>query len=317
MGDQPFAPDAHFIWFGRSFPWVHWLALASASRRSELSRIVVHHQDPVDSEWWPAALDLPRVEARRLDPEAVLEATGSQGGQLVDLYRLLRQPAARANVVRAALLHAHGGVYLDFDTVTVRPLAPLLEHAGAFCGVERLAFPRDPHRPHTVRRFVGAWARTSVRDVLRRVPEGWKWFRRLETYYPTAPNNAVIGCRPGNALLANLLTRMVALPASRRRVRYALGTHLLEEAVADYRGTDLIVHPPDVFYPLGPEISVHWFRHSRVPLAQLLYPTTRVVHWYASVRTRRIVPKIDPAWVREHHDRQPFSALALPFVELE
>ena len=41
---------------------------------------------------------------------------------------------------------------------------------------------------------------------------------------------------------------------------------------------------------------------------------TRIVHWYASVRTKKIVPQIDPAYVRRNARTQLFSALALPFV---
>jgi hypothetical protein len=307
--------DAHFIWLGHHFPWVHWLALASASERGEMDRVLVHHTDSISSEWWPAAKDLPRVEARRLEPEALLESVGDHAGELIDLFRLLRRPAARSNVLRAALLYTQGGIYLDFDTVTLRPLAPLLDDSDAFCGAERLAFPFDPHRRRDVRRLATAWARTGARDLLRRLPDGWRWFRRVERLYPAAVNNAIMGCRPGHALFRELLARMATTPERQRRSRYGLGTHLLQQTVQDYDGDDLVIHPPEVFYPLGPEISEHWFRRSHARLSQLVAPATRVVHWYASVRAERLVPKIDPIWVHENHRHEPFSALALPFLD--
>ena len=100
-------------------------------------------------------------------------------------------------------------------------------------------------------------------------------------------------------------------------MRFALGTHLLQDAVSRHTGL-IEVHPAPVFYPLGPEISEHWFRSVRKPkLDAVLSPATRVVHWYASVRTRDLVPQVDPDWVRAHADRQLFSALALPFVDGE
>jgi hypothetical protein len=75
------------------------------------------------------------------------------------------------------------------------------------------------------------------------------------------------------------------------------------------------VHPPRVFYPLGPEISEHWFRKvSSADLNDVLWPETLLVHWYASVRTKHILPLIDPAYVRQNAKTQLFSALALPFV---
>jgi hypothetical protein len=280
-----------------------------------LDRVVVHHTDSISSEWWPLARDLPGVEVLRLEPEELLERVDERAGELIDLFRLLRSPTARSNVLRAAMLFTEGGVYLDFDTVTIRPLAPLLEEAGAFCGAERWAFPAHPERSRDPRQLTAAWTRTGARDLMRRLPGGWRWFRQVEGLYPVAVNNAVMGCRARHPLLRELLTRMVETPERQRQDRHALGTHLLQQTIAGYRGNDLIIHPPEVFYPLGPEICEHWFRHSRARLSQFIAPTTRVVHWYASSRTERFIPSIDPRWVHAHHQSQPFSTLALPFLE--
>ncbi|MBN2196429.1 MAG: hypothetical protein JW751_26695 [Polyangiaceae bacterium] len=301
---------AHFVWFGEEFPWVHWLALRSAASRGGFARVEVHHADGIAGPVWEAAQAIPGVSAHRLDAEALLAETGPSGPALVEIYRRLVAPAARANMVRAALLFREGGVYLDFDTVTVRPVAPLLADASVFCGVEHLAFPDDPRRRFDPGRFAAAWARTAGRDIFRRLPNGWRWFRRIEALYPVAPNNAVLGARAGHPFVGDLLERMVRLPRSRQLVRFALGTHLLEHAVAEYRGDDLCVHPPETFYPLGPEISEHWFRPSSAPLDELIPEATLVVHWYASVRTRRVVPLLTPDWVAAHRGREPFSTLA-------
>ena len=91
---------------------------------------------------------------------------------------------------------------------------------------------------------------------------------------------------------------------------YALGPDLLQDVVADDRPDDLVVHHPEVFYPLPPEISEHWFRAGdTVQLDAVLSAETRVVHWYASVRTKSRVALITPAYVGEHHTRQLYSAL--------
>ena len=47
----------------------------------------------------------------------------------------------------------------------------------------------------------------------------------------------------------------------------------------------------------------------RVRLEAVLSPETRVVHWYASVRSRAKVAAIDPSYVRKHRERQLYSAL--------
>jgi hypothetical protein len=314
-------PVAHFLWFGTSLPWVHVVALRSAARRGGFACVVLHHADDLSaSPHWREVQAIPHVETRRLEPERLAEAAPGSPGALVDLVRRLRAPAARANVARAALLFAEGGVYLDLDTVTVASLAPLRAEATFFCGAERLVFPGDLKRSRSPARWGAALARTAARDLMRRAPDGWRHFRRVERFYATAANNAVLGAEPGHPLLAAMLGRMAAMPPERQTVRFALGTHLLQSVVRDAQAAGdapgLRVCEPPVFYPLGPEISEHWFRFtSRPRLDEALLPETRVVHWYASVRTEGVVGDITPAYVRANAERQLFSALALPFAE--
>jgi hypothetical protein len=306
--------DAHFVWLGPGFSFVHLLAVASAARSGGFESVTVHHTDALDgSAAFRDAVALERVRAERLMPEALLELAGA--GALVDTYRSLESPASKSNLLRVALLHERGGVYLDADTVTVRSFATLTQAGGAFVGEERLVFPGKAGGPITARLRPSALLRTAARDVMRRLPDGYRAFRRVAELYPTAANNAVIGAEARHGLLSELLARATATPAAKRRIRYALGTHLLQDVVASYRGTDLTVLPPPVFFPLGPEISEHWFRlRPSVRLEDVVEPETLLVHWYASVRTKPHVALLDPAFIRAHGGTQLFSALALPVV---
>ena len=310
-------PVAHFIWYGGQLPWVHALAIRSAHDRGGLERIVLHHADDLSgTPWWPELARLPRFEARRIDVPALARASGGDAPAIERLLASLGPPAARANVLRAAILAGEGGLYLDLDTVTIADLSGLLSAAGVLCGQERVVFPAWVKRSRHPGVRLRALALGALRDVLRRVPDGWRAFRRVEDLYPLAVNNAVLGTARAHPFVLGLLDAMVSMPARRRTVRFALGTHLLQERVRRYAGADLAVQPPSVFYPLAPEISEHWFRRTRRPdLAGALGPDTRVVHWYASVRTERLVPQINPAWVRRHATRQLFSALAAPWAE--
>jgi hypothetical protein len=310
-------PLAHFIWFGDELPWIYAFAVQTAVLRGGFQRVVLHHADDLSSvRWWHELQRFPAVETRPLRAAEILERVGEPGPALLDLYQRLKQPAARANLVRAALLFLEGGVYLDIDTVTLASLEPLRREAGVFCGAERLVFPGSLRWHRNPLGFGAALGKSGLRDLMRRLPDGWLLFRRLEHLYPTAANNAVLGAESGHPLLRELLERMVELPRWRQQLRYELGTTLLQTAVAGYGGDDLVIHEPGVFYPLGPEISQHWFRHTRRPRpGQALRPETRVVHWYASVRTRQVVAQADPPWVRAHAGTQLFSALALPLLQ--
>ncbi|MBI5499525.1 MAG: glycosyl transferase [Deltaproteobacteria bacterium] len=305
----------HFVWFGRRLPWVHALGVRSAARRGAFEKVVLHHADELEpGEGTESLRGEPRIECRRLEAGSLFEPLGAPAEPLRRLLGELTAPAARANVVRAAILAAEGGVYLDTDTVTVRSFRPLLE-AGAFCGLERVVLPVEVVRSRSPATWAAAGVRLAVRDLLRRLPDGHLGFRRVERFYPAAVNNAVLGAEAGHPFVLDLLRRMVELPDERRLVRFALGTHLLADAVAAANGCGPVVHPPAVFYPLAPEISEHWFREGpRVRLERVVAAETVSVHWYASVRTARLAPRIDPAYVRAHAARQLFSALAAPFA---
>lgn len=304
----------HFIWFGSSFPWVNELAIRSCLERSELEQVILHHDQSLDPARLESLRKLPGFEARLIDGPALFRrARPERAAELSELFEALERPNARANLSRAAILADEGGIYLDMDTVTLSSLRPLLAD-GAFCGEEHVAWPGRVKQSRRLDWWAAALLRDGVRFGLAHLPSGWKPFRAVAGGYPTAANNAVLGASPGHPFMVRLLDAMLELPKARRTVAYALGTHLLQAELAKNPG-GVRIHPPEAFYPLGPEISRQWFRVGPAPdLEGVLGTGCRLVHWYASVHTRKIVPRIDPAYVRAHADEQLFSALARPFL---
>ncbi len=59
---------------------------------------------------------------------------------LTAIYNRLTNPAARIDVLRAAILYLEGGLYLDMDTVTTSSLLPLL-NTRQFVGCEFIIWP--------------------------------------------------------------------------------------------------------------------------------------------------------------------------------
>jgi hypothetical protein len=296
-----------FIWFGARFPYGNLLALRSARRRFRPDEILLIAGDPEavraglgDCAAWPEL----RLEAA--------DASWFEGlPHIAELARDLfnRQPslspATRANLIRLAALYKHGGVYLDFDTISVRDPAPLLAKEG-FCGVEALALPADLFHSKNPLRWIAAGLRLGARQILANVPGGWRLFRPLERFYVAGANNAVIGARAGHPFLETCFRLMAALPADERLRRFRLGTHLLQKAVEAPSPTGLAgfeVLPSGYFYPLGPEISSHWFKPGTAArLDEMLLPHTFIVHWYNSVESRFLKQELTPAWVESHPD---------------
>jgi hypothetical protein len=311
---------------------VNVLALQSAHDNAGLTRVVLHFDGQLSTalrERLVAAM--PKLELRAIDDARVFGPLSTQLGtpladQLLALHAELRSPAARENVLRAALLAVEGGVYLDIETVTLRALDPLLD--SAFCGAEPIAFPEYVMRSKSPIVWSRALALHTARLALRELPGGYRSFHAIEPWFARAANNAVLGAPAAHPFMHALLQNMASVPKERRHVRFALGTHLLQRTIASYSAagepaTAFRVHEPAVFYPLGPEISRHWFRivrrrtgdgenrSQRVELSDAIAPSTRVVHWYASVRNRAIVDQMSPAFVRAHEGRQLLSELAL------
>lgn len=290
--------------------------MRSAAVRGGFDRVVLHSADDIEhTPGFSMAREAANVSWQKLDPEALIGKLGRDFSGLLPLYRRLSQPAARANLIRAVLLALEGGVYLDTDTVTISSFEPCLR-SGVFCGLEHIVLPHDV----VVSRNPAVWLRVgalmAIRDLLRRTPRGYMVFRRISGLYSQAVNNAVLGAEAGHGFIFELLTRMLKMPPKQQLVRFALGTHLLENTVADYRGDDLDVYPPMRFYPLAPEISEHWFRiRQPCELAEVISDETILVHWYASVRTKKLVPLIDENYVKHHATCQLWSALALPFIQ--
>ncbi|MDX2055474.1 MAG: glycosyltransferase [Polyangiaceae bacterium] len=307
---------AHFIWIGSSLPYTHLIALRSAARSGGFSQVILHHtHDFTEGEVWLALKSEPKVVMRRLELEQRVRAVESRFG-LLGRFQQLSQPAALANVVRAIILWEEGGVYLDLDTITIKSFAPLCQEASFFCGVERLVFPAAVRGSRSPFVHGQALFRTALRDGLRRLPSGWRWFKRVAGLYPVAANNAVMGAEAKHPFLEHLLANMAALSDVEWQRRFRLGTHLLQRSLGTYAGKDATVLLPEAFYPLGPEISEHWFRSQRpLALSEMLDDSTLSVHWYASVRTANYTRDITAESIRRDAGHQPYAALAEPFIE--
>ncbi len=191
--------------------------------------------------------------------------------------------SARSNLLRYAILHRRGGVYLDTDVLLLHPIGDLA-HGRAFVGIERV-WRHDRARvegrwtwrllPGTVG-FAAAYAlRRADTSVLRGRARTGDLLRAADPLWTTLqPNNAVIGAPAGSELTGRLLERAADVDP---RHRYALGPSLLQDLVAQEPDTAHVV-PEPVFYPVPPSESHRFFDDRRL----VLPATTLLVHYVAS-----------------------------------
>lgn len=294
------------------------MAIRSAATHGGFDTVRLHSSDPLDQLPHVRSLhDLPNFELVPLDDRALCEET--VGPQLVDVLGALASPVARSNLARAALVYRDGGVYLDMDTLTIRSFDGLRSGAPGFLGEEDIVFPGKVVASWDPRVQAKAYFKTAVRDVFRRLPRGYRYFPHIAGHYHRAVNQAIIAGVPGHAFWAEYLTAMTFLPRSRWNRPHALGTHLVQSVYERYAGDDLHAFPPPVFYPLPPEISAHWFRLYRegVDPMEVLDPSTRSVHWYASVRAKKVIASTGETELRRLASQQLFAALATRVLDGE
>lgn len=311
----------HFCWIGARLPWAYVFAVLSAAERGGLPEVILNHTDALEDCAETRALTAAAgVTLRRIDPIACLTDAGNAlgaGPGLALLYGRIASPVMRTDILRAAILFRQGGIYLDLDTITVASLAPLLD-AQQFVGCEYIVWPHLVRMSRSPARWARSLALDLMRKTMRHVAHGWKGFRLIERLYYRGINNAVMGAEPNSALFARYLRAMLIVTPERLAEAYALGPDLLQDMVGAGPTDDLTVHDPQVFYPLPPEISEHWFRACKtVRLDAVLSAETRVVHWYASVRTKSRVAQITPAYIGEHRQHELYSALVWSCIGLK
>ncbi len=98
---------------GKPFSLVHYLSVKSAVELNKPQAAYIHYQFEPSGEYWEKAkpyLTLNRITA----PEHIL---GNR----------LHHVAHMADVVRLKMLKETGGIYLDLDTISVKPLTELLD----------------------------------------------------------------------------------------------------------------------------------------------------------------------------------------------
>jgi len=96
------------------FGFLEYLAIKSAYEVNRPERIYLHYQHECSGPWWEKACEL--VTLRRTEaPTEIFDRT-------------IPHFAHRADVLRLTVLKQEGGIYLDIDTICLRPFTDLLGH---------------------------------------------------------------------------------------------------------------------------------------------------------------------------------------------
>jgi hypothetical protein len=192
--------------------------------------------------------------------------------------------AGRSNILRYLILYREGGIYLDFDTITVNDYQPLLQYP-AFIG-EEAVFRYDDDRVsgkiklgivHTgilfgLSYYLSFWnsryldnaaIMNSVNALLMR---GWS-DKKL--------NNAVLGCEPASPFFAQVISMV---PDTDPSIKYALGPILMNKAWTTDAAKNIHRLSSDHFYTIPPSQTFRFFYGPAPTLPKATYS----IHWCSS-----------------------------------
>ncbi len=102
---------------GKPFSLAHYLSVKSAVELNKPDAAYFHYQFEPEGEWWQKARPL-------LTLNKIIAPDSFMGKPLFHV-------AHKADVVRLQALKETGGIYLDLDTISVKPLTGLLNHSFA------------------------------------------------------------------------------------------------------------------------------------------------------------------------------------------
>ena len=306
---QPNIPNSlFFIWMGNSFPYANQLAVLSAMHHHPEATITLYQKGlSTDHPDLKSIISHSQFQMEEIKDDWFMNLPDE--GLALKLFQELSSPASKANLLRLAILYKKGGVYLDTDTITIKSMEPLLSERG-FIGKEHVALPREYFSSRNPLKYLGVAWRFPYREICARLPWGRSWFKPAEPFFHQSVNNAIVGSMPQHPLIRQALQTISTMSNIEQRKRFRLGTHLMQDVTQNSDSQEFRVFPPTYFYPLGPEISAHWFKvNSGKKWESYTSANTYVIHWYNSVEGRFLKGSLDADWV-ENNPTTAFSLLA-------
>jgi len=303
-----------FVYLGDNLPWATGIAILSARQVQKAEETVLYIENEISGEGFDLIKNDKEILLKKID-ESSLFSNLNDNGVCGNLYKILKSPAAKADLLRLALLYKEGGVYLDTDTITVRPWDDLLQYKG-FCGQEPLAFPQkllDFPQVKSANPFLYLVAgfRYAWNFLCANAPHGEQIFRLAERFFNLGVSNAVLAFEAKNKLLEDAFAEICRMSQEEQIRRFGLGPRLFQKLTENKSSEHVKVLPPAYFYPVGPSVFRHIFYDgSAKRLDKILLPQTRVVHWYNGITGKTYLHKqFNQKWIEEH-STSAFAKLA-------
>jgi len=289
---------AFFIWFGNRLPWTTGLAILSTKKVQNPDEIILYVDSEIHGDGYDLIKDLPGITLKKI--EASIFSDLNDNGLIWKLFQKFEKPALKSDLLRFALVYKYGGVYLDTDIIAIKPWNDLLKYKG-FCGLEAVTFPGDMYTSSNPFPYILAGIRYAWRLFCAHLPKGWQIFRPTERFFRHCANGAILGSEAGNKIVGDFFKKIGELKEKDFSLPACVGPHIVQKATKNKSSENMETLPSSYFYPLGPDISLQYFRkNSAKDLNKILYPQTRIVHWYNNVERDYLHQELNEKWIEEH-----------------
>ncbi|MBS0650122.1 MAG: hypothetical protein JSR93_03065 [Verrucomicrobia bacterium] len=165
---------------------LHWIWLGPRPFPSE-SLVRMHQWIELHPGWtFKLWTDQPR---NALPPEVEISDPLAHLGALTDCYFNSDNFGEKSEVLRLAILHAEGGVYLDHDMEPIRSLDPLVSDFSFFCGLETLMTTLLSSSVYPATNLIASSQNHPIlQEAIRWLKSNWD---RLEIHFPGSDEAAV------------------------------------------------------------------------------------------------------------------------------
>jgi len=308
-----------FVWDDNFLPYTAYLAIRAVAQRAEPESITLLKTPELDGvpNFERLRREIPCLVPININLPAWLEESQLPCQQELlaanDFLKAGNYYASVSDLLRALYLYLHGGIYLDTDTLTLRPFTPLLGQGG-FLAEEHILVDSKTWLENSPLRYFRTSPLTLARKVCSEASWGVPAFQAISPLYRRAVHNATMGFRARHPLMRDALTRMsnrFHLVPKRRPI---LGPDALQDLIVENQYEELAILPPQHFSPLGPTMTYQYFHH-RSPKAltslerRIVGDDTYAIHWSNNGTLAKAVPKNDAELLNLSRS-QLFSSMA-------
>ena len=307
----------HFIWMGKNFPFANRLAIESVLQSNPEAEITIHFQDPPDNKHWNSLKS--KVNFKEIILEELI--TGEDKESLLETLNGVASgyPAGKSNLFRYLILLSYGGIYLDFDTLTLQSFKPLLNHK-AFIGEEYVFKSNEarvrgeflPEFFYTFPAFGISWFLTRLNCFYLKNSSVLNAIENIFNPLWRKPklNNAVLACEPNHAFFKRVVEW---LPQRDPTIRFNLGPMLMNDVYNEGLHLDGIHRfGVDEFYYIPPSKTVRFFS----PYQALPSKSAIAIH-YCSSNEKKRAAALEEDYLKQTPNKNAllFHQLAFPYIE--